>query len=265
MPDHISAEICRYGDRSLDQLRDEFRRDGYVALPGFLNQEEVELLLRQVDRYVAEVASTVPPEDVNFEDKSRPETLKQLHKLHHYDPFFTELYFQGPFAQLARELLGEPVVGNNCQFFSKAPGASLPTPPHQDGYYFRIEPCEALTMWLALDNVDAENGNVRYVRASHLGGMRAHGRSGVLGFSQEIKDFGHADDLANEVAMPARPGDLLVHHALTIHRAEGNRSTNRQRRAMGFIYYAASAREDKVAVEEYHRQLAEELAAAGKI
>src|SRR5690606_9983238 len=100
-----------------------------------------------------------------------------------------------------------------------------------------------LTMWLALDHVDQENGCVSYVKGSHLRGLREHASSGVLGFSQQMTDFGRPEDLENEVAMPARPGDLLVHHALTIHRADGNRSTDRKRRSMGFIYYAASARE----------------------
>ncbi|MEC8389905.1 MAG: phytanoyl-CoA dioxygenase family protein [Planctomycetota bacterium] len=36
--------------------------------------------------------------------------------------------------------------------------------------------------------------------------------------------------------LPAQPGDLLVHDAMTIHRADANRSTNRTRRALGFIY-----------------------------
>ena len=44
----------------------------------------------------------------------------------------------------------------NLQYFNKSPGANKPTPPHQDGYYFMITPCEAVTMWLALDEVDDE-------------------------------------------------------------------------------------------------------------
>ena len=89
-------------------------------------------------------------------------------------------------------------------------------------------------MWLALDVVDEENGCVRYVRGSHRRGMRPHGRTGVLGFSQGITDYGQPEDLADEIAFPAQPGDLLVHHALTIHRADGNRSATRHPTLFGF-------------------------------
>ena len=128
-----------------------------------------------------------------------------------------------------------------------------------------LEPCRALTMWMALDDVDEENGCVRYVRGSHTRGMRPHGRTETLGFSQGITDFGQALDARDEVACPARPGDLLAHHALTIHRADANASATRTRRALGFIYYGESALENLAAHEAYQAKLTTEMELAGKI
>ena len=120
-------------------------------------------------------------------------------------------------------------------------------------------------MWLALDEVDEENGCVRYVLGSKERGMRPHGRTQTLGFSQGITDYGLPEDQANEVALPAQPGDLLVHHAMTIHRADGNHSKTRHRRALGFIYYSEQAQEDESAHAAYQKKLSEELAQSGKI
>ena len=75
-------------------------------------------------------------------------------------------------------------------------------------------------MWMALETVDEENGCVRYVKGSHKLGMREHGRTQTLGFSQGITDFGTDEDLLHEVYFPTQAGDLLVHHSLTIHRAD---------------------------------------------
>jgi phytanoyl-CoA hydroxylase len=244
---------------------DSFTTDGYVALPGFLGTAELATLRRNVDRYIREIVPTLPPEHVFYEDKQRPETLKQLQVMHEHDPYFAELFLDGPFVRLAGELLGDRAVGKNLQYFNKPPGVGQPTPAHQDGYYFKLDPCEALTMWLALDDVDEENGCVRYVRGSHRRGMRPHARTNVLGFSQGITDYGTAEDVADEIAFPARPGDLLAHHALTIHRADGNRSTTRSRRSLGFIYYAAGAQEDTATVTQYQQQLKKDLIAANKL
>ena len=155
-------------------------------------------------------------------------------------------------------MLGEDVVCKTVEYFNKPPKIGKPTPPHQDGYYFMLDPQQAVTMWLALEKVDEENGCVKYVKGSHLKGMRAHGRTTTLGFSQQIVDFGTEEDMKNEIAFPANPGDLLVHHSLTIHRAGANTTTNRTRKAMGLIYWGLSAKEDKEAKERYMQQLAKE-------
>jgi phytanoyl-CoA hydroxylase len=121
-----------------------------------------------------------------------------------------------------------------------------------------LDPSVAVTMWMALEPADEENGCVKYVKGSHLKGMRPHGRTKTLGFSQGITDFGTEDDLQNEIAFPAQPGDLLVHHSLTIHRAGGNTTTNRNRKALGLIYFGESAREDIEAKKAYQEKLQKE-------
>lgn len=95
-----------------------------------------------------------------------------------------------------------------------------------------------------MEEVDQNNGWVSYVKGSHLNGVRTHGRSGTIGFSQEILDFGTPSDLENEEFIATKPGDVLVHHALTIHRAAPNTSLDRSRKALGLIYFGASAKED---------------------
>lgn len=262
MSDSPFSEEVKYDPK---EAKERFDRDGYVALPGFLDQGEVAALMEELGRYIREVVPTLDPTEVKYEDKSNLDSLKQLHRLAAHDQFFMAMYAEGKFKQLADTLLGEAKVTGNMQYFDKPPGVNKPTPAHQDGYYFMIEPCEGLTMWLALDDVDEENGCVRYVTGSHRKGMREHAESGILGFSQSMVDFGRDDDVSNEVAMPASPGDLLVHHALTIHRAEGNSSTSRHRRSMGLIYYAANASENTEAREAYRKKLDDQLTASGRI
>ena len=246
-------------------VRENFLRDGYVALNGFLSPDEVAELRSELSRFVRDKVPAMPPSHVFYENKEDKSTLKQLQRMFEFDAYFHTMMFGSRFEAAAEAVLAGPVAGKNLQYFNKPPGVGQPTPPHQDGYYFMLKPCEAVTMWLALENVDEETGCVRYVRGSHERGMRPHGRTGTLGFSQGITDYGTSEDRADEVPMIAQPGDLLLHHAMTIHRADGNRSTSRTRQAMGFIYYSAQAKEDTEAHAAYQKKLAEEMAAAGKI
>ncbi len=239
------------------QLREKFRQDGFVVLPGFINEEEVKNIYFHLERLIEEKVPGMPPEHAFYEDRNDPSTLKQLQALFSYDPFFHGMMFGSRFEELASLLLEDAVVGKNMQYFNKPPGIGKPTPPHQDGYYFMLEPNEAVTMWLGLEDVDEENGCVRYVRGSHRRGMRPHGKTATLGFSQGITDYGREDD--TEVWMATKPGDLLVHHSLTIHRADANNSSTRTRKALGFIYYTQKAKEDIKTKAAYQQKLADEI------
>lgn len=245
-------------------LVDSFQRDGYVYLPGFLNAAEVEQLHAELSRFIDKVAPTMPAEEVFFENKKDRSTLKQLQRMFQYDAFFQRMMFGSKFEDLAATLLEHPVRGINMQYFNKPPQVGQATPPHQDGYYFQLEPQEAVTMWLALERADETNGCVRYLRGSHLRGMRPHARTGTLGFSQGISDFGTEADHEHAVVFPAEAGDLLVHHAMTVHWADSNRSVDRNRRAMGFIYYSQVAQE-LVNKEERDAKIAKEMKLAGKL
>jgi len=241
--------------------RIDFERDGFVAQPSFYGVDELLAIEDALGRFIIERISGLPAEHVFYEDKSNLSTLKQIQQLHKYERFFEELMNDKP-KQLAEELLGEAVVGKNLQYFNKPPGTGQATPAHQDGYYFMLEPCRAVTMWMALDPVDEENGCVRYLAGSHVHGMQSHERTRTLGFSQGISDYNSESD---EVICPAQPGDLLAHHALTIHRADANTSTIRSRRALGLIFYGESAKEDSDAHVAYQRQLRQEMIVQGRI
>ena len=243
--------------------KETFEQDGFVAVPGFCDAGGLRTIEAELSRFIAERVPALPAEHVFYEDKADAATLKQIQRLHEYDQFFGE-FFEGKPRRLAGELLGEAVVGKNLQYFNKPPALGQATPPHQDGFYFMLKPCRALTMWMALDVVDEENGCVRYVRGSHERDLRPHGRTQTLGFSKGITDFGNESDQRDEVACLANPGDLLAHHALTIHRADANASATRSRRALGFIYYGKCAREDVAAYQAYKQKLEKEMAEAGK-
>jgi phytanoyl-CoA hydroxylase len=252
-------------EQDSERIAETFRRDGVVFVQGFLSGDEWVQMQSELDRYIRECVPRMPREQVYYEDKSDRATVKQFQNMATYDSFFAGAQNDGKFRRLAELLLGGPVIPKNLQYFNKPPGIGRPTPPHQDGYYFMLQPPEALTMWLAMDNVDEENGCVRYVLGSHRSGMREHGPSTTLGFSLEITDFPTDADRAGEVAFHAAPGDLLAHHAMTIHRAGGNASTTRTRRSLGWIYYHAGVTEDQSAKRAYQAQLDQRLVAEGKI
>jgi phytanoyl-CoA hydroxylase len=233
--------------------KERYDRDGFVIVRQFLPHDDLVELCGQLDRYVREVVPTLPDSHAFYHERGRPETLKQMQHMG-VDPYFAAYREHPRWKALATALVGEPATAEEPEWFNKPPGTVHATPPHQDNYYFNLKPPNVMTIWLALDAVDDENGCLRYVAGSHRGGVRPHGSSGVLGFSQSIVDYGPADR-AREVPIHLAPGDAVVHHGNTIHRADANRSATRSRRSFAMVSKGASCRRDEEGFARYQSAL----------
>lgn len=246
-------------------LQADFNRDGYVHIDPLYGTEEVREIVENLDRFIRNKVPNIPESQVYYEDRHDANSLKQIQKIFEYDEWFRDLMLTGPARRIAEDVLQDEVVPVNMQYFNKPAGIGQPTPPHQDGVFFHLDPCEAVTGWLALEDVDYENGCIHYLRGSHKAGFRDHGQSGVLGFSQGMRDFGTPEDEAATVSFPGQAGTFLMHHAKTVHWAGANTSKTRSRRALGFIYYAKRAKEDVASKRAYQQALDARLKMSEKI
>jgi phytanoyl-CoA hydroxylase len=238
---------------SFQQYKQPFDADGFCVIKPFLDSDELKRLSSELDRYIADVVPTLPEKAAFYDDRDRPETLKQLQHMMD-DPFFNEYVTHPKWKQLAETLLGEEAHCESPEWFNKPPGTDHPTPAHQDNYYFNLTPPNVLTIWVALDLVDTENGCLRYLPGSHCGGARPHNRSSVLGFSQGISDYGDAD-FTDEVPILLQPGDASIHHGWTVHRADANQSNARNRRSFAMVYKGVSCHRDEAAYQRYEAAL----------
>ena len=72
---------------NIPELKESFQRDGYVFIPGFLTEKEVNEVNMRLDRFIGEKVPVMTPEHVFYEDKADTGTLKQLQDMNEYDPF----------------------------------------------------------------------------------------------------------------------------------------------------------------------------------
>lgn len=229
--------------------KQSYDQQGFVIVRQLLKQTDFAELRENLDRYVREVVPSLPDADAFYHDRTKPETLKQLQRMG-VDAYFRDYVQHAEWTALAEALVGEPVTVDQPEWFNKPPGTNHVTPPHQDNYYFCLAPSNVVTIWMALDDVDTENGCLRYVAGSHLRGFRTHAKSKILGFSQGIIDY-TPDDFTREVAIPLQPGDVVAHHGMTIHRADANLSATRHRRSFAIVFKGISCQRDETAYGRY--------------
>ena len=240
---------------------ESFKENGFVHIEGFMDDDEMAGIEYLVEEVIRDIVPTLEKKDAMYEDYDRPESLKQVTLPPGRSPKLSELQTGEKMVPLVDGLLEEKAVPKNLELFIKPPTIGTPTPPHQDGYYFCLVPNHALTGWLALDDMDEENGILLYVAGSHKAGVLPHGASNVLGFSQGVSPE-DLEEFEEPVSCPVRRGDILVHHSLTVHSADGNPSS-RLRRALGLVYYGESAKVDPQLQQNYRDSLERQRADLG--
>jgi len=235
-----------------------FHQHGFAILPQFLTPAEVHTLSTAFDNFRTTIAPTLDKRAVMYEDYSDPTTIKQSHSLH-LEPTLAALMHSGKIHALAEACIG-PVHPQNVEYFDKPPGRNHETPPHQDGYYFCLTPNEACTVWIPLAPIDESNGALTYIKGSHKLGVRPHDASNLLGFSQGLTEDPRT--LGEPVLCAVQPGDVLIHHSLTIHYAGPNRSA-RRRPVIAYTFFSAAAQPDHEAKARYEAALRRQHTAKG--
>jgi phytanoyl-CoA hydroxylase len=166
-----------------------------------------------------------------------------------YDAFFDALSRRPAILDLVSALIqGDPVL-MAVESFHKPARVGSGVPWHQDNAYFCLAPPDALTMWVAVDEVTMENGAVRYLPGTHLGPLRLHCASGVKGNSMRLDgEPGHAE--SDEVPALMKPGDVAFHHCQTLHASHPNQSDH-SRRGLLLVFRGAHAAIDPVLKTRY--------------
>jgi len=155
-----------------------------------------------------------------------------IHDRHFQDEFVWRLATDPRVLTVMEQVIGPDLLLLTTHFFNKQPDrdASSFVAWHQDVTYWGLEPAEAHSAWIAIDDSDAANGCMRVLPRSHREGVRVHGtaerQGNLLSINQEIPD--DQVDTAGAVDLILRAGQMSVHHGLLVHASNPNRSKRRR-------------------------------------
>jgi phytanoyl-CoA hydroxylase len=250
--------LLRMDTRSIAEA---FERDGYVIVRSLLPREEVATIERELERFIREVAPSLPASDIYFEDSpARP--IKSMFRLNERSEIFAALLRDARLLAIMDSIYtqrrGGAVVPESVMYFGKPARDGSVTPQHQDNAFQCWDPPLALTATLAIDESTPENGALTVLRGSHELGLMRHRQSGVLGFSRCLIDAVDEKKFP-PVRLCMKPGDVALHHINTVHFSGAN-TTDRSRRQIGIGYRGANAKPDEAARAEYRAKLNELLA-----
>ncbi|WP_227269747.1 phytanoyl-CoA dioxygenase family protein [Roseobacter weihaiensis] len=127
-------------------------------------------------------------------------------------------------------ILGPDIMIYAVEFFIKEPNTRHKVSMHQDLTYWGLGAIDGLvTAWLSLSPATPASGCMDFVRGSHKNAILPHedtfAEDNLLSRGQEVKV---EVDAADKIPIEIHPGQISLHHGLTIHGSGPNTTDDRR-------------------------------------
>ncbi len=129
---------------------------------------------------------------------------------------------------IVSDLLGPSVIAWGSHFFCKMPGDGKRVAWHQDASYWPLTPSRAITVWLAIDDADPGNANMRYIPGTHVLGHLTWKLSETDESNTLNQTVPEVEKYGEPVNVQLQAGEASVHADLLLHGSEANTSHRRR-------------------------------------
>lgn len=220
--------------------RSRYEQNGFLSGIDVLSVDEIAMVRRKFD----EMEHSVPAKQRQI----------GLQACHFEEEFVWRLATEPRVLAVIEQIVGPDLLLLGTHFFNKQPDSNTSSYVawHQDVTYWGLEPAEAHSAWIAIDDSDATNGCMKVLPRSHREGVKTHNtadrQGNLLSINQEIPD--NQLDTRNVVDIELRAGQMSVHHGLLVHSSNPNRST---RRRCGLVVRYISPAIRQVSTDSYGR------------
>ncbi len=209
-----------------DAHRQAYERDGGVCLRGMFDEEWVTRMRRAVEDALEHSDDFIrfdvgPGWDLGF---------KVFTQMWMTSDDFREFVFDSPVAEIVGRVTGNREIRIMHDYVAaKVPRASFVLKFHHDMSVWPVEGEQIPAIWVALTEINLENGGMEFIAGSH--------RSGVVYWPVSLADKKPADrelcpdfearrdDPDIEVlSFDMEPGDAVLFHARTVHGSRENKT-----------------------------------------
>lgn len=150
-----------------DEQAQQFHEEGYLAVPEFWSEREVEAMRVELERLKQAGLLRNVATDGDGETHSNAVANLQLCPMYPHSTFFRAMPFADKVAAAIGQLIGDPVVLHLDQVFLKPGKHGMGTNWHQDNAYFKIDdPLKGTAMWTAVHEANVANGTIHVIPGS---------------------------------------------------------------------------------------------------
>lgn len=188
-----------------------YNQDGFVQPFDVFSRDEITSIRAYVDRLIADMGPAGG------------------YGINCYQARLSGLYDIATDARIldyVEDLIGPNILCWASAILSKKPHDPKAVPWHQDASFWSLRPARTVTVWLAIDDADAENAAMRFIPGSHdKGAMDVRPTGAEAVFHQETAN---AESLGRPFTNALRAGQISLHADMLVHGSEPNRSDRRR-------------------------------------
>lgn len=196
------------------QAVEQYRNEGYYFPIDVMSPAEAAGYRRRLEAY--EKASGGPLKS-NYR-----------HKVHLLFPWAYELVTHPKILDAVEDIMGPNLICWSTNLFAKEAHDPAFVSFHQDSTYWGLDPADVMTAWVALSDVTAEAGPMKFVRGTHkaqIGHRDTFHEHNLLSRGQEI-EVEVPEEKAVSVIL--KPGQVSLHHVMLVHGSGPNNSDDRR-------------------------------------
>ena len=198
----------------MTNIAETYARDGFVAPIDIFSPDEIAGILVEIEEAEAKWGDALQGGGRN--------------NAHYVLPVLDRIAHDPRMLDAVEALIGPDILVGGTTLFIKEPETEGFISWHQDARYMGLEPHNWVTAWLAVNDVDEENGCMRMMSGTHKSPLVEHvdtfGEDNMLTRGQTVPDV----DEAATVPVPLKPGQLSLHHPRVVHGSGPNMSGKRR-------------------------------------
>lgn len=236
-----------------------FWERGYLVVENALTESEVQTSLEAImdilfRRSQGSRIQFVKPENELHTDEEREFAARKIHGFMDHEPRLRDIALHPDVVNAMGKLFGEQAIVVQDQGILKPPSGGSEKPWHQDMAYGNLAYDKSVIgAWFALDPAELDNGCMHVIPYSHREGAVPH----YAERDWQLCDRSVA--VAKDVAVPLKPGGVLIFSGLLHHGTPPNFSSKRRRSIQ--VHYAPESAV-KLKPREYKKMFTNEMTGA---
>lgn len=230
----------------------EFYQDGFLILRSFADKEKCEAILDvakvHLKHKVAPIETEVGydqkskayrTEVIDYSKKEKGTSVRRLRQVYSRDILFKAWMEDEKIRPVLQQVLNDQVVittSHHNSIMTKMPHQSTQTKWHQDRRYWRYSDDNLISIWLALDDENSENGVLEFIPGSHRISFEPEQFDQKEYFREDFDK--NIPFIKSKVSTSLSKGDVVLFHSLLLHRANKN-DTDKPK--ISFVYTVKGA------------------------